>query len=51
MLIVYQEVHGARDDRGFDPEARCRALGVHEQTLRSWEHNGIIRMIRLPGSG
>ncbi|MFO7631324.1 MAG: excisionase family DNA-binding protein [Caldilinea sp.] len=26
-------------------------LGVHEQTLRSWEHNGIIRMIRLPGSG
>ena len=26
-------------------------LGVHEQTLRSWEHNGIIRMVRLPGSG
>lgn len=26
-------------------------LGVHEQTLRNWEHNGIIRMIRLPGSG
>ena len=26
-------------------------LGVHEQMLRSWERNGIIRMIRLPGSG
>ncbi len=26
-------------------------LGVHELTLRSWEHHGIIRMIRLPGSG
>lgn len=26
-------------------------LGVHEQTLRSWERNGIIRMVRLPGSG
>lgn len=25
-------------------------LGVHEQTLRSWEKRGLIRMIRLPGS-
>jgi DNA-binding transcriptional MerR regulator len=29
----------------------ARALGVHEQTLRSWEKRGLIRMIRLPGSG
>lgn len=26
-------------------------LGVHEQTLRSWEKRGLIQMIRLPGSG
>ena len=25
--------------------------GVHEQTLRSWEKRGLIRMIKLPGSG
>lgn len=28
----------------------ARLLGVHEQTLRSWEKRGIIRMVRLPGS-
>ncbi|MBK8049958.1 MAG: helix-turn-helix domain-containing protein [Anaerolineales bacterium] len=28
----------------------ARKLGVHEQTLRSWERRGLIRMIRLPGS-
>jgi hypothetical protein len=26
-------------------------LGVHEQTLRSWEKRGLIQMVRLPGSG
>ena len=26
-------------------------LGVHEQTLRSWERRGLIRMARLPQSG
>lgn len=26
-------------------------LGVHEQTLRSWERQGLIRMARLPKSG
>jgi DNA-binding transcriptional MerR regulator len=29
----------------------AQALGVHEQTLRSWEQRGLIRLIRLPGSG
>ena len=29
----------------------AEALGVHEQTLRNWEKRGVIRMIRLPGSG
>jgi len=28
----------------------ARALGVHEQTLRSWERKGLVRMARLPGS-
>ncbi len=28
----------------------AQALGVHEQTLRSWEKRGLIRMVRLPGS-
>ncbi|HSN78232.1 MAG TPA: MerR family transcriptional regulator [Anaerolineae bacterium] len=28
----------------------ARMLGVHEQTLRSWERKGLIRMARLPGS-
>ena len=29
----------------------ARLLGVHEQTLRSWEKRGLIRLVRLPGSG
>ena len=41
------------------PEARAcltlkraaQTLGVHEQTLRNWEKRGLIRMVRLPGSG
>jgi excisionase family DNA binding protein len=29
----------------------ARALGVHENTVRNWEERGIIRAVRLPGSG
>lgn len=29
--------------------AEC--LGVHENTIRNWEARGILRAIRLPGSG
>ncbi len=29
----------------------ARALGVHENTVRNWEERGILRAIRLPGSG
>src|SRR5262245_15019379 len=29
----------------------AQQLGVHEQTLRSWERKGLIRMARLPKSG
>ena len=29
----------------------AQELGVHVQTLRNWEKSGVIRMVRLPGSG
>jgi hypothetical protein len=29
----------------------AQMLGVHEQTLRSWERKGLIRIARLPQSG
>jgi hypothetical protein len=29
----------------------AQVLGVHEQTLRSWEQRGLIRLARLPQSG
>lgn len=29
----------------------ARRLGVHENTVRNWADRGILRPIRLPGSG
>jgi len=29
----------------------ARELGVHEQTIRSWARKGILKALRLPGSG
>jgi MerR HTH family regulatory protein len=29
----------------------ARMLGVHENTIRNWEERGILRAVRLPGSG
>lgn len=29
----------------------ARLLGVHEHTVRNWEKRGLIRSIKLPGSG
>lgn len=29
----------------------ARRLGVHENTVRNWEDQGIIRAVKLPGSG
>lgn len=29
----------------------ARALGVHENTIRNWERQGLLRALRLPGSG
>lgn len=28
-----------------------QALGVHENTIRNWERQGVLHGIRLPGSG
>lgn len=29
----------------------AKRLGVHENTVRNWERRGILRAVRLPGSG
>ena len=29
----------------------ARLLGVHENTVRNWEARGLLRAVRLPGSG
>lgn len=29
----------------------ARLLGVHENTVRNWHKRGILKAIRLPGSG
>jgi hypothetical protein len=29
----------------------ARDLGVHENTIRNWEARGLLRAVRLPGSG
>jgi excisionase family DNA binding protein len=26
-------------------------LGVHENTVRNWEEKGLLRAVKLPGSG
>lgn len=31
--------------------ATARMLGIHENTVRNWEERGILRAVRLPGSG
>lgn len=29
----------------------ARRLGVHENTVRNWEERGLVRAVKLPGSG
>jgi len=29
----------------------ARRLGVHENTVRNWHERGMLRAVRLPGSG
>ncbi len=42
-MIATKELLNVRDT--------ARALGVHENTIRNWEERGILRAVRLPGSG
>ena len=35
----------------FNVRETARRLGVHENTVRNWADRGILRAIRLPGSG
>ena len=35
----------------FTLKRAAQVLGVHEQTLRSWERKGLIHLARLPESG
>ena len=41
----------AHSSNYFTLKRAAQELGVHEQTLRSWERKGLIRMARLPQSG
>lgn len=29
----------------------ARRLGVHENTVRNWQDRGVLRAVKLPGSG
>ncbi|MFQ6099706.1 MAG: MerR family DNA-binding transcriptional regulator [Anaerolineae bacterium] len=29
----------------------AQVLGIHQETIRNWEKRGLIRLVRLPGSG
>lgn len=29
----------------------ARRLGVHENTIRNWQERGVLRAVKLPGSG
>ena len=39
------------DARYLSMRDAARALGVHPNTVRNWANAGIIRVVRLPGSG
>lgn len=35
----------------FNVRTTAEALGVHENTVRNWEKSGLLRGVKLPGSG
>lgn len=35
----------------FNVRRTAEELGVHENTVRNWEKSGLLRGIKLPGSG
>jgi len=38
-------------DKRLSVRDTARKLGVHENTVRNWESRGILRAVKLPGSG
>lgn len=38
-------------DQRLNVRETAARLGVHENTVRNWEDKGLIRAVRLPGSG
>jgi excisionase family DNA binding protein len=38
-------------DQRLNVRETARRLEVHENTVRNWEERGLIRAVRLPGSG
>jgi excisionase family DNA binding protein len=38
-------------DKRLSVRDTARKLGVHENTVRNWESKGILRAVKLPGSG
>jgi excisionase family DNA binding protein len=38
-------------DQRLNVRETARRLEVHENTVRNWEDRGLIRAVRLPGSG
>jgi excisionase family DNA binding protein len=38
-------------ERRLGVRETAKRLGVHENTVRNWEAKGILRALKLPGSG
>lgn len=38
-------------DRCLNVRQVAQRLGVHENTVRNWEQRGLLKAVRLPGSG
>jgi excisionase family DNA binding protein len=38
-------------DKRLSVRDTARRLGVHENTVRNWEEKGILKAVKLPGSG
>ena len=52
ILVKYEVFEMNTSSTGYLTLKRAaQQLGVHEQTLRSWERRGLIQMERLPQSG
>jgi excisionase family DNA binding protein len=46
-----REVHGMTTKEFLNVRETAQQLGVHENTVRNWEERGVLRGIKLPGSG